>query len=129
VIPLWKYVIVLMGFYVLQMYMAYRQMQHFKRTILDLRDQGVMGLGVKKSKLGQGRVVVLVSNPEGEISVARVMSGISVFARFREKKDLCGMHVDQLIALNSGKGKEQAAIREALLQIQQKLTVPLPAVQ
>lgn len=117
----WQYALIIVAFYLLQVYMSYRQMEHFKRTILKYRDKGIMGLGVKKSRFGSGKVAVLVSDDKGNIIIAKIMSGISVFARFRNKADLIGKSIDDLLISLPEKGKEQIAIRGALLQIQEKL--------
>ena len=118
---MWKYVAILVAFYILQSFMAYRQMNHFKRTILEVKDKGIAGLGVKKSKLGPGKVVVLVSDEAGRIIIARMMSGISVFARFREKKELCGYEIDELYNKDFKNKNERQVIQQALTQIREKL--------
>ena len=56
---MWKYVAILVAFYILQSFMAYRQMNHFKRTILEVKDKGIPGLGVKKASLAQARSLCL----------------------------------------------------------------------
>ena len=117
----WQYALIIVAFYLLQVYMSYRQMEHFKRTILKYRDKGIMGLGVKKSRFGSGKVAVLVSDDKGNIIIAKIMSGVSVFARFRNKAELIGKSIDDLLISLPEKGKEQIAIRGALLQIQEKL--------
>lgn len=117
----WQYALIIVAFYLLQVYMSYRQMEHFKRTILKYRDKGIMGLGVKKSRFGSGKVAVLVSDDKGNIIIAKIMSGVSVFARFRNKAELIGKSIDDLLMSLPEKGKEQIAIRGALLQIQEKL--------
>lgn len=117
----WQYALIIVAFYLLQVYMSYRQMEHFKRTILKYRDKGIMGLGVKKSRFGSGKVAVLVSDDKGNIIIAKIMSGVSVFARFRNKAELIGKSIDDLLVSLPEKGKEQIAIRGALLQIQEKL--------
>ena len=116
-----KLFIVLFIFYVVQMGMAYLQMEHFKKTILALRDKGIMGIGVKKGKIGKGHVVLLVSNGAGEIIEAKTMSGFSVLARFKEKKEAHGLHITKLLEMNNEKSREQVATKQALLQIQEKL--------
>lgn len=118
---MWKYVAVLVGFYLLQQFMAYRQMIHFKDTILAYRKQGVCGLGVRKSRLGFGKVVFLVSDASGRVVVARMMSGMSVFARFRAREDFVGTHVDALLARPFSGKREAAAVRQAAEQILAKL--------
>ncbi|MEX5285525.1 transcriptional regulator GutM [Selenomonas sputigena] len=118
---MWKYVAILVAFYILQSFMAYRQMNHFKRTILEVKDKGIPGLGVKKSKLGPGKVVVLVSDETGKIIIARMMSGISVFARFREKKEFCGYEIEELYNRDFKSKNERQAIQQALTQIREKL--------
>ncbi len=108
--------------------MSYRQMEHFKKIILKYRDRGVMGLGVKKSKFGCGRVVILVSDDNGNISIAKMMSGISVFARFREKEELHGKNVAEIVDNKSIRTKEEFVIRQAASQIQEKLLNKLASV-
>lgn len=117
-----KFLFVLFGFYLLQTFFAFLQMQHFKKTVKELRVKGIIGIGVKKSKVYKGNVVILVSNKFGQILEAKVMSGFSVFARFKEKKEVCGIHFDELLAVTADKKKE-AAMNEALMQIKQQLLV------
>ena len=122
---MWAYVAILIGLYLLQSLMTYRQMKAFQCEILSLRNQGITGLGVKKGALRPGKVVFLVSNRQGQIIAARSMSGYSVFARFRKRNEWEGLDVLHF-PLQKAKGKrEREAVQQALIQIRAKLTLPL----
>ena len=64
---------------------------------------------------------MLVSDETGKIIIARMMSGISVFARFREKKEFCGYEIEELYNRDFKSKNERQAIQQALTQIREKL--------
>ncbi|MEK5036543.1 transcriptional regulator GutM [Sporosarcina sp. FSL K6-3457] len=84
--------------WLLQIYLSTLQMKHYKATVQDMsrRDSGYLGVGVEKKKLGSGTVIILVTNTEGIVEDCRVMSGVTVFIKFKECKRFIGEHISML---------------------------------
>jgi glucitol operon activator protein len=96
---MWGYL--LAGFVVLwllQIYLTMRQMKHYRMTIQNMsrRESGYLGVGVEKKKLGSGTVLILVTNEQGIVEECRIMSGVTVFAKFKKCKRFIGQHVSTL---------------------------------
>lgn len=86
------------GLWLLQIYLSTLQMKHYKATVQDMsrRDSGYLGVGVEKKKLGSGTVIILVTNTEGIVEECRVMSGVTVFIKFKKCKRFIGEHILKL---------------------------------
>lgn len=96
---MWGYL--LAGFaslWLLQIYLSTLQMKHYKATVQDMsrRDSGYLGVGVEKKKLGSGTVIILVTDTEGIVEECRVMSGVTVFIKFKKCKRFIGEHISML---------------------------------
>jgi glucitol operon activator protein len=74
--------------WLLQLLMTMIQVKHYRQTIQDMskRVSGYLGVGVQKRKFGLGTILILVTDLEGIIIDCRIMSGVTVFARFRNCK-------------------------------------------
>ncbi len=70
----------------LQALLTYRQIAEYRRTLRQLCGscrEGYLGVGVQRRRLGAGAVVLLLADPSGRVMDGRVLSGVSVLARFR----------------------------------------------
>ncbi len=109
--------------YVIQSLMAYLQITHFKKIVRELRTKGVIGIGAKKRKLMAGNVVILVSDPSGDIVEARIMQGISVFARFRNIEKFRGLSLYELREQTINKKQKDPALLDALNQLEAQIII------
>lgn len=109
---MWGYL--LAGFvvmWVLQFYLATRQMKHYHMTVQQMshREGGYLGVGVEKKKLGSGTVVVLVTNEECLVAECRIMKSVTVFSKFKEYHGFTGKHISSMHDENWGNPLEMAA--------------------
>lgn len=85
----------------LQALLTYRQILHYRATLRELyssRPEGYLGVGVRRRPWRAGTVVVLVAGPDGVILDGRLLSGATVFARFRPTTVWNGRRVHELAA-------------------------------
>lgn len=96
---MWGYLLAgFVGLWLLQIYLSTLQMKHYKKTVqvMSRRDSGYLGVGVEKKKLGSGTVLILVTNTEGIVEECQVMSGVTVFIKFKKCKRFTGEHISML---------------------------------
>lgn len=96
---MWGYLLAgFVGLWLLQIYLSTLQMKHYKATVQEMskRDSGYLGVGVEKKKLGSGTVLILVTNTEGIVEECRVMSGVTVFIKFKNCKRFIGEHISMI---------------------------------
>lgn len=107
--------------YIAQCAFMYLQMKHFKATVRNLMDKGHVGIGVKKRKLSSGNVVVLVCDDVGYIIMAKQMKGMTLLARFKNIDKWQGKDVNELRQEALAEKKPNAALLQALDNIEGKL--------
>ena len=85
--------------WILQIIGTYFQMQHYRRVLGRITDEGgegYVGVGNAKATFGKGVILILVSGEEGVINEALRMRGMTILARFKEAPDLVGMRLEEL---------------------------------
>ncbi|MBO8162695.1 MAG: transcriptional regulator GutM [Brevibacillus sp.] len=96
--------------WLLQIYFTIRQSKHYQRQFYEMQQQssGYMGVGVSKRRFGRGAVVMITTDPNGIITRAKQMSGLTVFARFREQNAMVGKPIEACRTDNPRTAEEQA---------------------
>jgi len=89
---------VFVGIWLLQLALTWVQMKHYQNTIraMSNRSSGFLGTGVKKSKLGIGNVVIIVCDQQGVVQDSQIMSGVTVFVRFKKFDQIIGYPIDRI---------------------------------
>lgn len=85
--------------WILQIVGTYFQMQHYRRVLGRITDEGgegYVGVGNAKATFGKGVILILVADDNGVVKEALRMRGMTILARFKEAPDLVGMSVDEL---------------------------------
>ena len=85
--------------WILQIIGTYFQMQHYRRVLGRITDEGgegYVGVGNAKATFGKGVILILVSGEEGVINEALRTRGMTILARFKEAPDLVGMRLEEL---------------------------------
>lgn len=85
--------------WILQIIGTYFQMQHYRRVLGRITDEGgegYVGVGNAKATFGKGVILILVSDEDGVIKEALRMRGMTILARFKEAPDLVGMRLEEL---------------------------------
>lgn len=117
-------------FWVLQSAGAWVQWRHYQQSVAGQRDtwkQGYLGVGKSRRKFGFGAVAMVVVSSELQVKKLQVMSGMSVFARFKDVVTYEGLTLDALeSSLKSKKPNDQTskAIQQAVERIREVLKNP-----
>jgi glucitol operon activator protein len=108
--------------WLLQLFMTRMQMKHYHQTVREMsnRFSGYLGVGVDRKRLGVGTILILVTDVEGIITDCRIMSGVTVFSKFKSCKRFKGLNILDL-HLSSDKSKYQVSLRIAIDKIQQQM--------
>lgn len=108
--------------WLLQLFMTRMQMKHYHQTVREMsnRFSGYLGVGVDRKRLGVGTILILVTDVDGIITDCRIMSGVTVFSKFKNCKRFKGLNILDL-HLSSDKSKYQVSLRIAIDKIQQQM--------
>ncbi|RFB33351.1 transcriptional regulator [Brevibacillus sp. VP] len=126
---LWEALILFfIGMWLCQIYLTLRQMKHYRQSIHEMRQQstGFLGVGVQKSRFSIGSVVILTTDQNGIITRCKRMTGVTVFATFKEIPELIGKQLEDCYPTTPVKAEEKAleiAIQQIDLQ-RKKLQIP-----
>ena len=107
--------------YILQMVFTYFQIKNFYRTISELKQKGIVGIGSKKRKLSAGNIIILVSNEFGDILEGHMMQGFSILARFKKIKYVSGLKVSEFKKIVVKENSKNTAMLDALQQLENQL--------
>jgi len=107
--------------YILQAILTYFQIKNYRHTVATLKQDGIVGIGTKKKKIGSGNIVVLVSDEAGHILQGQLMQGVTVLARFKEMKDMKGIHIKELKEKTLTVDSKNTAMLDAVAQIESQL--------
>lgn len=117
----WKSALVLLLlFWSAQVCASWVQWRHVQDTLTSARNafsSGFLGIGKFRPRFGFGAMVLLVASPNLHVVEAKVLSGFSVFARFRELPEYRGMSLDDLRRRSIGNPKLAAAMNDAIRRI------------
>ncbi|MFO3666832.1 transcriptional regulator GutM [Anaerococcus kampingiae] len=94
-----KIIFILIIIFILQVLLRWRQVKYYNdkvREIYHLHKNGYMGIGMDKGRFHGRNIVVIVVGIDSRIKEAEILSGISVFAKFRTMKDLLGADINMI---------------------------------
>jgi len=112
-------------FWVLQTVGAWMQWRHYRQSVAGNREnwsQGYLGVGKSRRKFGFGAVAMVVVSPELRVKKVQVMTGMSIFARFKDVVAFEGMSLEGLASsLQGTQTKDQVAkaIQDAMRRIEE----------
>jgi glucitol operon activator protein len=114
------FISIFIALWLLQLLMTMMQVKHYRKTIQDMskRVSGYLGVGVQKRKLGIGTILILVTDLDGTIIDCRIMSGVTVFSRFRNCKRFINRTIFNVLDQDN---KEQIPLEMAIEKIQQQM--------
>ncbi|MDQ1004434.1 glucitol operon activator protein [Neobacillus niacini] len=114
------YISIFIALWLIQLLMTMIQVKHYRQTIRDMskRGSGYLGVGVQKRKFGLGTVLIIVTNLEGIIIDCRIMSGVTVFSRFRNCKRFTNCDIFHILDQDI---KYQAPLEMAIEKIKQQM--------
>jgi glucitol operon activator protein len=101
------------------------QMRHYRRVLAQITrtwQDGFVGVGNARAKLGKGVIMILVASPDGSIREALAMRGRTVFATFKPVPELQNGNLRELRSGNLPAGLshgDREALERAIAQIDQ----------
>ncbi|SES92036.1 glucitol operon activator protein [Oceanobacillus limi] len=118
-----KFFIIFALIWGLQFLMTHLQVKQYRSQIREFtkRESGYLGTGYYKKTLGTGAVVLLVCDEKLQIVEAKIMKGITVFARFKDRKELIGKNLLDSKNSESLSNKEKKALQGAIEMIQKEI--------
>lgn len=114
-----KLVLIVFGMIFIQGLFAFVQIKNYNKKIHEMKQYGMVGIGMKKGRITPGRIVLLAVDKKGRIVRCERMKGFSVFARFREVDGLTGVELSDLkekVRKNLKYNKNGVAKPDPLLQ-------------
>ncbi|HLS08209.1 transcriptional regulator GutM [Lentibacillus sp.] len=117
------FIVVFASIWALQFLLTHFQVKHYQSEIgkLSRRDSGFLGTGYYKKWFGTGAIIVLVCDDNSRITDAKVMKGLTVFARFRDMKKLIGLNLEESKFVNFLPKKEHIALTNAIDMINKEM--------
>jgi glucitol operon activator protein len=114
---MWQWGLLALGFlWALQSLGVWYQMRHYSDVLKGITSKytdGFVGAGNVRGRLGKGVIVVIVVTPDLIIQRFLVMSGRSVFAKFKRRTELEGISLNALRADPVMTGVEEPALAKA----------------
>lgn len=115
---IWQWGLLLLGcVWALQSLGVWTQMRHYSdvfKGITSKYQDGYVGAGNFRGRFGKGTIVLLVVTPDLVVQRLLIMTGRSVFAKFRRYENLEGMPLDQLRSNPAVLGEGEAGVAEAV---------------
>ncbi|MFD2705012.1 transcriptional regulator GutM [Salibacterium lacus] len=115
--------IIFAAIWTLQFLLTHLQVKHYQGKIREMsrKHKGYLGTGYFKKRFGNGAVMLVVCDDETKIKEAKVMKGLTVFARFRTIKKLIGLTLEESRDLETLTVKESSALAGAAGMIEQEM--------
>ncbi|AVR00130.1 transcriptional regulator GutM [Oceanobacillus sp. M65] len=117
------FILVFAGIWALQFLLTQLQVKHYRANIKEFakRKAGYLGTGYYKKTLGTGALMLIVCDEQMEIVEARIMKGLTVFARFRNINKLIGMQLESSKEAEFLSVKERNALQGAIDMIKKEV--------
>lgn len=117
------FIFIFASIWALQFLLTHFQVKHYQSEIKKFtrRKSGYLGTGYHKKRLGTGAIILLVCDAESNIVDAKVMKGLTVFARFRDIQQLVGMSLEDSKLADSLSPKENIALVRAKEMIEKEI--------
>ncbi|WP_420174436.1 transcriptional regulator GutM [Luteococcus sp. OSA5] len=80
----WPIIIGFAVFYIVQTVLSMRQTKDYARHYARMRRQGRVALGKQKNLVANGAIVMFRLDDDGVVVEGRLLSGVTVFSRFRD---------------------------------------------
>lgn len=84
--------------FLLQGFLGFLQIKNFSVNFGDLRKKGKVLIGKNPKRIRSGSLILMAIDKEGSIKEARIMKGVTVFAKFKQLKKLQNMNVVEVAA-------------------------------
>lgn len=109
----------------LQVAGSWVQWRHYQQSVMGNQrawSEGYLGVGRARKKFGFGAIALVVVSKDMVVRRLQVMSGFSVFARFKDVPAYEGVKLDSLEARLTSKGTQEkivTAVKDAIKRIEE----------
>ncbi|MDV7758812.1 transcriptional regulator GutM [Liquorilactobacillus mali] len=90
--------IILVVAFLIQGLLGLKQIKDFSTTFHQLRLLAPVAIGKNPKKFQSGTLILIAVKEDGSIAEARMMKGITIFAKFKELKSLRGENIAEVAA-------------------------------
>jgi len=115
---IWQWGLLALFFvWALQSLGVWLQMRHYTDVFKGLTNQfndGFVGAGNFRGRFSKGTIAVVVVTPDLIVQRLLIMSGRTVFTKFRRHQEFEGMHLDRLRSNPAVLGEGEAGVAEAV---------------
>lgn len=114
-----KIIFILIIIFILQILLRWKQVKYYNDKVNEIyykHESGYMGIGIDKGRFHGRNIVVIVVDENNFIKEAQILSGYSVFAKFKTMEDLIGEYLDTILDKKSYL-KYKKSINNAIEQI------------
>ncbi len=94
----WTIIFILGGVTLLQTVLSYFQMRYYTKEFIELKKIGRVVIGKRPGMLTAGTMVMFAIDPDGIILQAKMIQGVTVFARCKPLNGYSGKAVSSLTA-------------------------------
>ena len=102
--------------WIAQAIFSYFQMKNFNAEFIRLRRKGKIAIGKIKGKISSGTIVLICIDDSLEIVEAKIMTGVTVFAKLRSFKEIEHenlLHINEKI-INEMNPRKKKAVKNAV---------------
>lgn len=101
--------------YVCQILLGLKQIKHFNQVYACLRKQGKVAIGRRPGKVKSGTIAMFAINSTGDILDAKIMQGVTVLAKFKDKETYIGENINHLTETHRKVQKENRLTQQAII--------------
>ncbi|WP_394237712.1 transcriptional regulator GutM [Niallia oryzisoli] len=103
---------------ILQFFTGIFHIKYYQRVLrkMSKRSEGFLGVGMNQRKFKLGQVCIIVTDPKGVIEECRLLSGMTIFSRFRKEKRFEGQSIFQMDWIGMEKWREVAENAIGMIQ-------------
>jgi glucitol operon activator protein len=124
--------IIIVFFMILQFLTGVLHVKYYQSVLrkMSKRSEGYLGVGMNQQKFKLGQVCIMVTDVHGEITECRILSGLTVFSRFRKDPSYEGKNIFRMDWNGKEKYKEvtENAIRMIKNEMEKRNTNVLTAI-
>lgn len=112
--------LLVIGLLCLNVFTSFRHSNYYKKTVNDIVQsdtKGYLGVGMTQSKFKKRSIVLMVANLDGTIKECQVMSGLTIFAKFKRFKEIDGYNISA-VPIHYLNGKYGEALKQSIAFIE-----------
>jgi glucitol operon activator protein len=113
--------IIIVFFMILQFLTGVLHIKYYQSVLrkMSKRSEGYLGVGMNQQKFKLGQICIMVTDVQGEITECRILSGLTVFSRFRKDSSYEGKNIFHMDW--NGKEKYKEVTENAIQMIKNEM--------